>query len=140
MSSSISVSTRPTELGVDHEPSTTIDRLKIEVAKHAAGRHFQACQDLFERLFSRRRTGVATDLLARGDFKIEMFEDRQDSGVDDREVFAGHANAVNGWIRLAGRTGWRRLGSSKARTEHQSRSNHLRSDNGVWKEKLSGIG
>ena len=99
MSSSISVSTRPTELGVDHEPSTTIDRLKIEVAKHAAGRHFQACQDLFERLFSRRRTGVATDLLARGDFKIEMFEDRQDSGVDDREVFAGHANAVNGWIR-----------------------------------------
>ena len=86
-------------LGVDHEPSTTIDRLKIVVAKDAADRHFQACQDLCERLFSRRRTGVDADLFARGDFKIEMFEDRQDSGVDDRKVFAGHSNAVNVWIR-----------------------------------------
>jgi hypothetical protein len=42
------------KLGINHEPSTTIDRPKIVVAKDAAGRHFQACQNLCERLFSRR--------------------------------------------------------------------------------------
>ena len=52
-----------------------------------------------ERRFGYRRTGVDADLFARDDFNIEMLEGPRDSGVDDREVFAGHANAVNGWIR-----------------------------------------